>query len=85
MRIPARIKLQERNAMDFQQSLGTIGQLLVQVLWAVVVLFVGWIIAKIAAVLSRCGPSSSLPVAQELRFEGKAVHSVSGMQEATIV
>ena len=37
--------------MDFQQSLGTIGQLLVQVLYAVVVLFVGWIIAKIVAAL----------------------------------
>src|SRR5512137_80376 len=51
MRIPTRIKLQERNVMDFQKSLGTIGQLLVQVLYAVVVLFVGWIIAKIVAAL----------------------------------
>jgi hypothetical protein len=51
MRIPTKIKLQERNVMDFQQSLGTIGQLLVQVLYAVVVLFVGWIIAKIVAAL----------------------------------
>ncbi|NTU64662.1 MAG: hypothetical protein HGB05_14985, partial [Chloroflexi bacterium] len=37
--------------MDLQQSLGTIGQLLVQVLYAVVVLFVGWLIAKIVAAL----------------------------------
>ena len=33
------------------QTLSNIGQLLVQVLWAVVVLFVGWIIAKVVAAL----------------------------------
>ena len=33
------------------QTLNNIGQLLVQVLWAVVVLFVGWIIAKVVAAL----------------------------------
>jgi Conserved TM helix len=37
--------------MDLQQSLNNIGQLLVQVLYAVVVLFVGWVIAKVVAVL----------------------------------
>jgi len=37
--------------MDLQSSLNNIGQLLVQVLYAVVVLFVGWVIAKVAAVL----------------------------------
>jgi hypothetical protein len=37
--------------MDLQQTLNNIGQLLVQVLYAAVVLFVGWVIAKIAAVL----------------------------------
>jgi hypothetical protein len=40
-----------RNLMDFQQTLSNIGQLLVQVLYAVVVLFVGWVIAKVVAVL----------------------------------
>ena len=33
------------------QTLYNIGQLLVQVLWAVVVLFVGWVIAKVVATL----------------------------------
>src|SRR5512139_3287661 len=37
--------------MDLSQSLNNIGQLLVQVLYALVVLFVGWIIAKIVAAL----------------------------------
>jgi hypothetical protein len=37
--------------MDFQQTLNNIGQLLVQVLYAVVVLFVGWVIARVAAIL----------------------------------
>src|SRR5512139_1653739 len=37
--------------MDLSQSLNNIGQLLVQVLYALVVLFVGWIIAKIIAAL----------------------------------
>jgi hypothetical protein len=37
--------------MDLSQSLNNIGQLLVQVLYAVVVLFVGWIIAKVIAAL----------------------------------
>ncbi|HTP09916.1 MAG TPA: mechanosensitive ion channel [Anaerolineae bacterium] len=37
--------------MDLQQTLNNIGQLLVQVLYAVVVLFVGWVIAKVVAVL----------------------------------
>ena len=37
--------------MDLSQSLNNIGQLLVQVLYAVVVLFVGWVIAKIVAAL----------------------------------
>src|SRR5512139_3475505 len=37
--------------MDLSQSLNTIGQLLVQVLYALVVLFVGWVIAKIIAAL----------------------------------
>ena len=37
--------------MDLSQTFNNIGQLLVQVLYAVVVLFVGWIIAKIAAAL----------------------------------
>ena len=35
--------------MDLQQSLNTIGQLLVQALYAVVIQFVGWVIAKIIA------------------------------------
>lgn len=37
--------------MDLSQALNNIGQLLVQVLYAVVVLFVGWVIAKIVAAL----------------------------------
>jgi hypothetical protein len=37
--------------MDLSQTLSNIGQLLVQVLYAVVVLFVGWVIAKIVAAL----------------------------------
>ena len=37
--------------MDFQQAFNNIGQLLVQVLYAVVVLFVGWVIAKVVAAL----------------------------------
>ena len=37
--------------MDLSQSLNTIGQLLVQVLYALVVLFIGWVIAKIVAAL----------------------------------
>ncbi len=37
--------------MDLSQSLNNIGQLLVQVLYAAVVLFVGWVIAKIVAAL----------------------------------
>ncbi len=39
--------------MDLSQTLNNIGQLLVQVLYAVVVLFVGWIIARIVAALVR--------------------------------
>ncbi len=40
--------------MDLSSSLNSIGQLLVQVLYALVILFVGWIIAKIvAAVVAR--------------------------------
>src|SRR5512135_3033084 len=40
--------------MDLSSSLNNIGQLLVQVLYALVILFVGWIIAKIiAAVVAR--------------------------------
>ena len=37
--------------MDLSQTLSNIGQLLVQVLYAVVVLFVGWVIAKVVAAL----------------------------------
>lgn len=37
--------------MDLSQTFSNIGQLLVQVLYAAVVLFVGWVIAKIVAVL----------------------------------
>jgi len=37
--------------MDLSQTLNNIGQLLVQVLAAVVVLFVGWVVAKIVATL----------------------------------
>jgi hypothetical protein len=37
--------------MDLSQTLNNIGQLLVQVLYAVVVLFVGWVVAKIVAAL----------------------------------
>ena len=37
--------------MDLSQTLSNIGQLLVQVLYAAVVLFVGWVIAKIVAAL----------------------------------
>jgi hypothetical protein len=37
--------------MDLQQTLNNIGQLLVQVLYAGIVLFVGWVIAKLVAVL----------------------------------
>ena len=37
--------------MDFSQTLNNIGQLLVQILFAVVVLFIGWIIAKLVAAL----------------------------------
>jgi len=37
--------------MDLSQTFNNIGQLLVQVLWAAVVLFVGWIIAKVVAAL----------------------------------
>ncbi len=40
--------------MDLSQTLNNIGQLLVQVLYALVVLFVGWVIAKvIAAVVGK--------------------------------
>jgi hypothetical protein len=37
--------------MDLQQTFNNIGQLLVQVLYAAVILFVGWVIAKIVAAL----------------------------------
>ena len=37
--------------MDLSQTLNNIGQLLVQVLYALVVLFVGWVIAKVVAAL----------------------------------
>ncbi len=37
--------------MDLSQSLNNIGQLLVQVLYAIVILFVGWVVAKILAAL----------------------------------
>src|SRR5512143_61972 len=40
--------------MDLSQTLNTVGQLLVQVLYALVILFVGWVIAKIvAAIVAR--------------------------------
>src|SRR5512143_3222772 len=37
--------------MDLSQTLNTVGELLVKVLYAVVILFVGWVIAKIVAAL----------------------------------
>jgi hypothetical protein len=37
--------------MDLSQTLNNLGQLLVQALYAVVILFVGWVIAKIVAAL----------------------------------
>ena len=37
--------------MDTSQALSNIGQLLVNVVWALVILFVGWIVAKIVAAL----------------------------------
>src|SRR5512143_1312554 len=37
--------------MDLSQTLNTVGQLLVQVLYAAVILFIGWIVAKIIAAL----------------------------------
>jgi hypothetical protein len=37
--------------MDLSQTLNTVGQLLVQVLYAAVILFVGWVIAKIVAAI----------------------------------
>ena len=37
--------------MDLSQTLNNIGQLLVNVVWALVILFVGWIVAKIVAAL----------------------------------
>ncbi len=37
--------------MDLSQALNNVGQLLVQVLYALVILFVGWVIAKIVAAL----------------------------------
>src|SRR5512137_2518040 len=37
--------------MDLSQTLNTVGQLLVKVLYALVILFVGWVIAKIIAAI----------------------------------
>src|SRR5512136_839139 len=37
--------------MDLSQTLNTVGELLVKVLYALVVLFVGWVIAKVVAAL----------------------------------
>ena len=37
--------------MDLSQTLNNVGQLLVQVLYALVILFVGWVIAKVVAAL----------------------------------
>jgi len=37
--------------MDTSQALSNLGQLLVNVVWALVILFIGWVVAKIVASL----------------------------------